>query len=258
MKFYSLLFIALCLFSCKNKFENITTNSAIDFTKELIKGERIDGPANVRSEVNGKLLFELQDQTLVETTPAKNNWLEVGVFCDPSILVGDDFYILPNKKMYDVTGAYFGITRDTVPVLFSGEGYLFINGFTHQQNINQNTVPERVLENLLKAEAKHFNDFYDFLIHFQFEVDESSLFKDLKAYTIPQSLLLDLSPSDRLTLLFKDDILLGYVHSRTITNSNFTTHDLIDGHQLSLDKKVDSFDVEILIQALNEWYSAVD
>ena len=258
MKFYSHLFIALCLFSCKNKLKNKSTDQDIDFTKELIKGERIDGPANVRSEVNGKLLFELQDQTLVETTPAKNNWLEVGVFCDPSILVGDDFYILPNKKMYDVTGAYFGITRDTVPVLFSGEGYLFINGFTHQQNINQNTVPERVLENLLKAEAQHFNDFYDFLIHFQFEADKRSIFSEIKAYYISQSLLVDLSPSDRLTLLFKDELLLGYVHSRSITNTNFTTFDLVDGHQLSLDKKVKVLDVENLIQSLNEWYSSVD
>ena len=258
MKFYSSLFIALCLFSCKSKLENKATNLDVDYTKELIKGERIDGPANVRSGVNGKLLFELQDQTLVETTPAKNKWLEVGVFCDSSLLEGDDFYILPNKKMYDVTGAYFGITKDTVQVLFSGEGYLFINGFTHQQNINQNTVPERVLEKLLKAEAKHFNDFYDFLIHFQFEVDERSIFKGLKSYTIPQSLLVDLSPSDRLTLLFKDEIVLGYVHSRTITNSNFTTYDLVDGHQLSLDKKVKVLDVENLIQSLNEWYSSVD
>ena len=258
MKFYKIFFISLCLFSCKNKLENKVINQDIDFTKELIKGERIDGPAKVMSGVNGKFLFELEDQTLVETSPTKNNWLEVGVFCEPSILEGDDFYILPNKKMYDVTGAYFGITKDTVPVLFSGEGYLFINGFTHQQNINPHTVPERVLENLLKAEAKHFNDFYDFLIHFQFEVDERSLFKDLKSYTIPQSLLVDLSPSDRLTLLFNDEIVLGYIHSRTITYANFTTYDLVDGHHLSLDKKVKELDVENLIQSLNEWYSSVD
>ncbi|HVY76867.1 MAG TPA: hypothetical protein VG890_18700 [Puia sp.] len=47
-----------------------------------VVGELIDGPANGRDTVNGKILFSLFDEAPVESTDAINKWVQVGLFID--------------------------------------------------------------------------------------------------------------------------------------------------------------------------------
>ena len=69
------MFIIFCS-SSTSKRGLIITNGQTDIANkqdELILGERIDGPANVRDSANGKIIFTLNDDVLIETAPQEKN-----------------------------------------------------------------------------------------------------------------------------------------------------------------------------------------
>ena len=102
---------------------------------EQIIGERIDGPANIRDTIDGKILFELFDNVLVETSPLKNNWLTVGIFVKTDSNLIKTGYILPYQKLLDENGKIIGETKDTVQLIMDGGDSWLIWGETFKNNI---------------------------------------------------------------------------------------------------------------------------
>ncbi|WP_226789283.1 hypothetical protein, partial [Polaribacter reichenbachii] len=223
----------------------------------LILGERIDGPANIRDTINGKLLFELNDLTLIETTEIKNNWLEVGVFIKPTIEQAENFYILPNTKIYS-KNKLIGITKDTVNFLFGAEDYAFINGFSHKNNIKSNTIPENELKSIIKKNEFSLSDFNPFIENFGFEISELGKLEDIEQYYISQSILVDISPRDRITLLFRDKMLIGFIHSRKISLEKFKTYDLVRGHKLTITSDLKDYEIKKIIESKIQVYNSID
>ena len=66
------LILIISLIACHNNSTDKTINNVDSTQVSLFSGERIDGPANIRDKINGKVLFTINDNILVETTPTEN------------------------------------------------------------------------------------------------------------------------------------------------------------------------------------------
>jgi hypothetical protein len=259
-----LIIILLITISCSNKKDKKknefdTKKEIIDSVKtSLTLGERIDGPANIRDTINGKLLFELSDLTLVETTQIKNNWLEVGVFIKPTQEQADKFYILPNKKIYSGENQIIGITKDTVEFLMGGEDYALINGYSHKKNIKENSIPENGLMDLIKRNKFKLSEYSDYMKNFKYEISGLGGLNNVEQYFIYQSMLIDISPRDRITLIFREKILIGFVHSRKLYLENFKTYELIRGHKLTITSDLTEDEINEIIDNKIKVYNSID
>jgi hypothetical protein len=238
--------------------KNQTEKTKESMTSELILGERIDGPANIRDSINGKLLFELNDGALVETMPTENHWLEVGVHVLLTPQQIEEFKILPGDALYSEKDVMIGVAKDTVPLLMHDSEYGFIAGMTHENNISPESVPEKALVTLLEKGAVSKVDFEEFLEQFSFKNNNVRDLENIEEWFIYQSFLVDPSPRDRMTLLFSNNQLIGIVHSRDLPTTNFKTVELTRGHRFTISGNLSATEIKNLSDSMIQFYNSVD
>ncbi|MBO9633991.1 MAG: hypothetical protein J7578_12825, partial [Chitinophagaceae bacterium] len=162
--------------------KNDTTATAPDTTAKAesparfegpVISERIDGPANIRNSINGKVIFSLEDNVAVTAREPQQGWLEIGVAFDlaPS---GSDAKTIQKGTTLMRNGKPIGQVKKDVPVyeVITGEGNSklgVLNGFTSQGNIQPATILENAFAELVKdkptlllADMKPFLDSYKF------------------------------------------------------------------------------------------------
>ncbi len=264
--------VCICtVISCGTKETSETDNTSIP--KEIIADnielaekkhqltirERIDGPANIRDTINGKILFELFDNTLLEVAPQENDWFNIGLYVQVSEEQAETLKILPNQELI-FEEKVVGKTKDTVALMILvDEDIALINGLTHKKNIKENTIPERVFSELITTQNFDKVYFDEFLKNFQFELfDSAEQFSDINQYLIYESIMVDMSPRDRMTLLFQNDKLIGLIHSREIQSHDFNTVELIRGHKLSTVNDISKELVALIKKEKIYFYNNVD
>jgi hypothetical protein len=256
---YLVFILSLIFFnSCTNKIDKENSNITQEAT-ELILGELIDGPANIRDSVNGKIIFTLNDNLLVETSPKQNNWLSIGLYISLTNKQHDESKIYPNSDLLAENGQIIGKTLDTVNILMSGEKVGLIVGYTHVTNIKEHTIPEKALEHQIIKQNFTLNSLKSYLTAFDFkEYDENSELKYKQLY-ITETTLVDISPRDRITILFnKGNNLIGVIHSRQLSLKNFKTYKLVRGHSLTIFTKLDKSEIKRIINERNKFYNSID
>ena len=77
-------------------------------------------------------------------------------------------------------------------------------------------------------------------------------------YFIYESTVVDFSPLDRITLLFDNQNVVGYFHTRNMVVKGFKTYELVRGHKLSIIETLPIKDIKSLIQKRNAYYNSVD
>jgi len=244
----------------ESKSTDTTSNINPAQTSELIIGERIDGPANIRDTINGRILFELNDQTLVETTPTEHDWLGVGVFVKVTEQQVDAHKILPETEIYSLDGQIIGTSKDTVNLWMANkrDSLGFIGGVTFKDNIRPETVPEKVLVNLLEQKSTSKTDLNDFIANFQFTDYDLNDLPGIEQMFIYQTWLVDVSPRDRITLLIRKDDLIGVCHSRDLPTTSFKTYELIRGHKLTITSDLTDQEIEEIRKKRIHFYNSVD
>jgi len=229
--------------------------------KELILGERIDGPANIRERVNGKILFSLNDGVLVETAPQVNNWQTIGLVVALTKKQLAEFKIYPNSKLLSVAGKELGMTYDTVYIQMGMEEEKSgqIGGFTHRNNIKEHTIPEKAFIHELNKGNFSLKTMKDFLQSFAFLEDPYQKISGYKAFHIDESTVVDLSPRDRITLLFDSKgVLKVAIHTRPLNTSAYKTHALVRGHSLTVFSLMEPKEVKLIIRERIAFYQSVD
>lgn len=252
-------------YSSDNTKNNHTTESIEKEEREVkterdpIIGERIDGPANVRDTVNGKKLFELYDNVLVETTQSEDDWIQIGMFVKLSKQEERDFIILPNTKLKSVEGNVIGKTSDTVDVWMSDGNSGLITAYTHIGNIKYKTVPELILAKRIEKNEITKNELNQFIEDFNFEYADSDENSDFKEYFIYESIVVDPSPRDRITLVFNDqEELIAVAHSRPLNTSGYKTFELVRGHSLTVTSDISEEEIKKMIDKRINFYNSVD
>jgi len=235
------------------KLSQIDTDSV---DPSFLIGEQIDGPANIRTRPNGKISFILNDGVNIETTPPVDNWLQVGLFIDLTPEQIKTSVILPGTVLTRDNKAV-GKTIDTIDTWLDNGDAVYINGFSHTKNIKENSYPESYLTHLINQGNTSFEAFKDFMNQYKFEVFDGGSLTNLKEYFIYESLIVNPSPRDRISLLFNKDKLIGLVHSRPL-QTQFKTFDLIRGHKLTVTDDLSEAEIKDIVDKKIKFYNSVD
>jgi hypothetical protein len=238
--------------------QDSTNNNAVTESKELIQGERINGPANIRGSVNGEAIFLLYDQTLVECTEQQNNWYRVGLFMEiPNNEYNTDTLRKGRKVVVD--GKVVGeIRRDVYVNKLTNDRNTWAEliGYTYRDNIYSYSI----VEESLKAHLKKFPDrtlrsWQPFIESFQMVKDEYGHFVTYFKY---ENWIVDPSPLLRVQLVFEKDKLIGVVHSRQINLPNTTGYKLDRGFEVEFYSDTDQQTTADFIKTFNDFIKTVD
>jgi len=232
-------------------------NHAVGQTR-LEVGERINGPANIRDTVNGKILFYLNDGVIIETSPAINKWVKIGVFVKLTSKQMEAFKLEKNISLINEDGKTIGKTISQVEISMIEKEVGYLEAYTHQDNINMEFNPEEQLMKILAMGNYQKKALEPFMKKFGFtEYQEDNKLK-FSQYFIYESTVVDLSPLDRITLLFDNQNVVGYFHTRNMVVKGFKTYELVRGHKLSILETLPNKDIKSLIQKRNAYYNSVD
>ncbi|MCB0632869.1 MAG: hypothetical protein R2824_03640 [Saprospiraceae bacterium] len=208
----------------------VIQSMGVDYSEPVI-GERIDGPANIRDGINGKLLFTLNNDVLVSCTPLENDWYSVGIFMDIDTSELTISTVKKGRKII-VDGKEVGEIKSDMTV-YPRRGYpkvwIELTGHTHKDNIKPGTIIENALVDYLRSSGngRTIAQLQPFIQ--QFELERSDQFKGYTLYTNYENWLDDPSPMWRIGLVFRNDRLVSILHSRPLDIAETTDYKLLRG-----------------------------
>jgi hypothetical protein len=241
--------------SAKSNEANISEKAN---TSEPLLGERIDGPANIRDAVNGKLLFTLNDGVLVTNSTGKNGWHLVGIMMDIDKSELENGELKKGRKI-TVDGKEVGELQADMKVTTGRsdkDAWAELIGYTHKDNIKPNSVIETVLADYLKtvSDERSVKDFQDFIR--KFELEKTDSFEGYTVYYNYENWLDDPSPMWRTGLVFQKNRLVSILHSRPLKVDGATDHKLSRGFDcLTYD---DVANADEIVKMFNTFVNSVD
>lgn len=277
MRITFLLLVAFTLFACTNgtveqesaagQSEKVSTLDRTEgrgdqadgaSASQPILGERIDGPANIRDAINGKLLFTLYDGTLVSSTPIKNDWYNIGLLMDIDNKEPGMIELKAGRKII-VDGQEVGeIKSEMIVYTFTGNDHSLAEliGYTHRDNIRPGTIIENALADHLRTldGKRSTGQFQSFIKDFDLEKVE-----DFEGYTVYrnfESWLEDPSPMWRIGLVFEKEELVAILHSRPLQIDGTTDHKLSRAFDCLVYN--DTANARELVRMFNQFVNSVD
>ena len=270
MKNLIIVLILALLIACSNKpKQNNLQENAIETSikdsltdtipKEKIIGERIDGPANLRDTINGKTILSVNDNVLILTTPQTENWCLVGVRVKLTKKQINESKIYPNTELYSIENKKIGKTNDTVEVWTDEDNSGIIPAYTHLNNIKKYSVPEIALENEIQRGNLTLLSLKSYLYNFDFENYDLNKKLGYKQLFIYESIIVDPSPIDRISLLFDSkENLIGIVHSRDLNLKQFKSYKLMRDRSLTICRQIETTEIKRIIREINNLYQTAD
>lgn len=140
--------------------------------QSLIFGEILDGPANIRKEPNGEILYSVKDGEEIEVVECKEKeWYYVRLKKELYFSENDyvaDYKIKKAANLFDENGKIIGKTVNSVEDysmagdIDSGNYIIHITGYTHIKNIKGLYVEEKKYEDIQnKINGRWINMKYD-------------------------------------------------------------------------------------------------
>lgn len=236
-----------------------TEPASLSPTIAPIISERIDGPANIRDTINGKVLFTLYDGALVSNcSPLENDWYRVGVFADidtsevrmDSITIGRKI-IVDGKEIGEVIAAHEIFTS------YGGDrAWAGLIGYTHKNNIDPSTIIEPALEKEMRdLQGKRTLEAWGPFIQ-RFALERDADFLGYNFYFNYENWLDDPSPGFRIGLVFEQGKLVAVLHSRPLVLPGTSDHKLNGAFDLLT--YTDFGKANTFIADVREWMQTVD
>ena len=267
MRNLTILFLLISILSCRsNKSENKvdkqetkTSSASKNKEVELIIGERIDGPANVRNKPNGEILFELKDNVLVEVTKPEDDWCQVLVYAD---IEYDEFGIdtIQKNRLIITNCDTIGRVLKSHSVS-TGQGkdfsYAMLYGYTHKNNIKPETTIETVFKTELSKNGRKVNEWQDFIKSFNLRAKAID-YNQFRTFYNYENTIDDPSPGFRIVLIFEKEQLIGFIHSRDFETDNTKSHKLDWSYYVTFFNDYPEKEQMKFVKYMNEWIREVD
>lgn len=190
-----------------------------------VYAELIDGPANIRDEPQGQELILLNDGVLVDSSECMDDWHNIGLMIYFDGESHKDGGVAKNSILHDAQANQIGIAlTDLAPSpwldLKYDEGldryYFFFHGYTHKDNIKENSTVEDMLlrtlienqNNLSLAALKQHIDMHEY-----YRWSSKGDFETYLYYEFTVGLY---SKGARLILFFYNGELVAILHNRDI------------------------------------------
>lgn len=234
MKKLSVLLIVIALASCKSSESNNGAQTDGSVESEIIIQERIDGPANVREEPSGELIFELFDNVMVDASELNKGWHKLIIYMelDKNKFAANEIVSIPSGTPIVNEGDTIGAIKTSIeamPFEAGGGKYLLVElvGYTHKDNIKQHSIIERVIDKELNEKNRSLKDWAGFIEKFDLDDRNLNIQENIKTFeNADGSAQMGPSPGPRVILLFEDNKLIGLFHSRDINVENTETYEL--------------------------------
>ncbi len=257
INFLSITCVLFSFTSCIKKTKKENSASQIPLI-----GERIKENTTVRDTINGNISFLLKDSTLVSCTPLRNGYYQIGIVINISIKeYNDNINILKKGKKIIIDGKEAGeVLQDTKVSISSDEDQAWAEmiGYVDAKHIYAETIIENAFIDYTTtlANERELKEMQSFITNFNLDKDDR--FSPFVTYANYENWIDDPSPMYRLQLVFKDNHLLGVVHSRPISLSNTTTHQLARNFQATFYNNTKKEDIDEFIKKFNEFVSTAD
>jgi len=186
-------------------------------------GELIDGPANIRDTVNGKILFSLNDSVQINTLIPKNNWYQIGTTVQLTKEQAENEEIPSGVKLFDKNNKEIGITKNKIKPWvvddYNGLHLGILSGYTYKNNIRVKSLIESILtDSINKYKDYSLKTFKGFIKKYKFK--DMTYLQGFDCYYIFKNSVNDISPGPRIFLIFQNDILEAIVSSRQMHIKN--------------------------------------
>jgi hypothetical protein len=201
-----------------------------------IVSERIDGPANIRDTVRGRVLFNLYDNVPVYASDTSGKWCAVAVPVSLGATQANKGLIDNGRHLYwkdrEIGITLADVSIDPMDIIEEHENYTgYLRGYTSTQNINPQTIPENILCSLIgKDTSLTISRLQSFIKGFQFI---SSNVENYKTFQLDE---LSDGPSTglRIMLVFDHDKLFAVVHHRRLGLLSIKPSLLERGYKLTI------------------------
>ncbi len=234
-----------------------------------VLGERIDGPANLRDSINGKVLLSIADNQNVECSPLTHDWYRVGLVIP---ITKEQYlsYILPKGEKIYHQGEWVCTVMEDIELWMTEAGnssdtcsqYVgILGGYTYKSNIKPASIPEKELEKILNAGGTLSKEkFACYFWNFAFEAGGLPIKGHNKAeqYMIYGTWIDDPSPIDRIRLVFEEQELIAVIHELPLHMDGKESYPLVRGMQLLVIKDMDTETLQQFIASNQESYRGVD
>lgn len=168
------------------------------------------------------------------------------------------FKLDKNIPLINEDGKTIGKTIGLVEISMIEEEIGYIEAYTHQNNINMAFNPEVQLMKILALGNYQKKTLEPYMKKFGFTEYQDDNQLKFTQYFIYESTVVDLSPLDRITLLFDKQNMIGFFHTRNMVVKDFKTHELVRGHKLSVLETMANQEVKNLKQKRIAFYNSVD
>lgn len=261
------LILIISILSCehsqteeKKGIRTESTNNSNGANSELILGERIDGPANIRDKPNGEILFEFFDNALVEISPkAENGWYKLLIYADINL---QEFELDTISK-----GRFIIVDRDTIGRVKKSHSLSLVGGtdpyygrfygYTHEDNIKPQTVIETVFKKHLSEYGRDISVWKNFIKTFGFDTNAVN-YHAFQTFYNYESTVEDPSPGFRIVLLFEKENLIGFIHSRDFKIAKTIRYKLNWSFYVSFFDEYPKKKQLKFMDYMNEWIEGVD
>lgn len=259
MKRIIALLIAVVFFSCNAANHSNRSN---ENEKNVISNERIDGPANIREEPNGRLFMELFDNVKVDAAELDGDWFEIVIFAEfkqSDFNDGEEKTLIKAGRSIVQDGETIGkLTEDIEVYIFEGGTRILgiLKGYTHKDNIKEYSIIERAIEKKLTDGEMSFSNWELFIS--KFELYDTGLefnnLENIKSFIMPDNYAqMGPSPGPRVILIFDEETLIGFYHSRSLNIEDNTTIKLERYGSLSIFKNYPEDKKKVIVDRLNKW-----
>jgi hypothetical protein len=239
----------------------IKSASNIPLNNPPILRERIDGPANVRDKLNGRILFRLMDNVPVYTADSSGKWFRIAMEVDLSEDESKSHSIAKDSRIY-MNGREVGraMERLNLEDFFSDyatPGHIGqIAGYTSVKNIKEKTLPENCLCQLIsEGNSLTIQEAKDYIQGFRFMEGQIGRFKD---FQLDDGIVDGPSSMLRLDLIFYEDKLIAVVHQRNLICQNDPVQKLKRGYNLTIVDNQNSALIDEFIKEFNSIISHAD
>jgi hypothetical protein len=205
--------------------------------------EMIDGPANIRDKPNGRTLFSLNDNVIVESSSPQHGWFKIDlpVYVDEDKSFVDDEGMVLNDsvKLYDENGSQIGNTLSKVKAfpyydqsVVNGRRVVVLKGVTSKKNIRPKSILELRLAAVLDtSKTLSLDKFHDVMTEFHFK--EWMPHEKFTPYILFDDVTISPSPWPRAVLFFYDKKFVAVYHSKPISSSHLILSEDIRGSTMS-------------------------
>jgi hypothetical protein len=229
-----ILLLGLTIISCTPKSDTkneIADQESTSTSDTLTIGERTNGLTTVYDSINGKPIFTLYDNILVDCSEPFKGWYGILLYMEIDTAEYKTMDKLEKGRKLISDGRTIGEVLTEMPAYGATDyksAWLRLEGAIRQENIKSETIIESAIQQYnTQIRSRNIRDYRQFINDFQ--LDSTQQFGLYMFFYNYESSLDDPSPLYRLGLLFKNDSLKAIVHSRPFEMEGTTDRKLHRG-----------------------------